>query len=174
MIVSSVSNRRITTVDVGLLVLRLGAGVSLFLLFGLTKLKAANSFFHTGAWQFVDFNRKVGLPAPVFIAFLQTLNESLGALLVVVGFQTRYASGSVALGFVAATYLSVRMGEDAWLIALFYAVTFATLALTGPGNLSVDYMFGFRAAKKRASHVSRDDVQTICDWTQGERDRIAK
>jgi putative oxidoreductase len=130
------------------MVLRLGAGVSLFLLFGLTKLKAANSYFHTGAWEFVDFNRKVGLPAPVIIAFLQTLNESVGALLVVAGFLTRYAAGSVALGFFAATYLSVRMGEDAWLIALFYAVMFTTLALTGSGKLSIDYLRAFRTTAK--------------------------
>ena len=148
MIVSSVSNRRISTVDLGLLVLRLGAGVSLFLLFGLTKLKAANAFLHTGAWQFVDFNRKVGLPAPVFIAFLQTLNESVGALLTVAGFQTRYAAGSVALGFIAATYLSARMGEDAWLIAGFYAAMFTTLALTGAGRLSIDYLWASRAADR--------------------------
>jgi putative oxidoreductase len=148
MTLSSVSNRRITTVDVGLLVLRLGAGVSLFLLFGLTKLKAANSYFHTGAWEFVDFNRKVGLPVPVLIALLQTLNESVGALFVVAGFQTRYAAGSIALGFVAATYLSIRMGEDAWLIALFYAVMFTTLALTGSGKFSIDRVLTLRRSSK--------------------------
>ena len=159
MIMRSVSNRRIARVDVGLLVLRLGAGVSLFLLFGLTKLKAANSFLHTGAWEFVDFNRKVGLPAPVFIAFLQTLNESVGALLTVAGFQTRYASGSVALGFAAATYFSVRIGEDAWLIALFYAVMFATLALTGAGQLSIDYLWAIRAAAS-GNQQDRNDPRT--------------
>jgi len=144
---SSVSHRRITAIDVGLMVLRLGAGVSLLLLFGLTKLKAANSYFHTGAWEFVDFNRKVGLPVPVLIAFLQTLNESVGALLVVAGIQTRSAGGSVALGFIVATYLSIRTGEDAWLIALFYAVMFTTLALTGAGTLSIDYL---RISRTRA------------------------
>ena len=144
----SASDRRITASDAGLLVLRLGAGVSLFLLFGLTKLRDANSFLHTGAWQFVNFNRKAGLPAPVLIAFLQTFNESAGALLVVAGFLTRYAAGSIALGFIVATYLSVRMGEDAWLIALFYAVMFTTLALTGAGTLSIDYLWASRAGAK--------------------------
>ena len=135
-------------VDMGLLLLRLSAGVSLFLLFGLTKLRAANSFLHTGVWQFVDFNRKVGLPAPVFIAFLQTVNESVGALFAVAGFQTRYAAGSVAVGFVVATYLSVRMGEDAWLIAGFYAAMFTALMLTGPGKISIDNVWATRAATR--------------------------
>jgi uncharacterized membrane protein YphA (DoxX/SURF4 family) len=154
MTLRSVSNRRMKMIDIGLLLLRLGAGVSLFLLFGLTKLKAANSFLHTGVWEFVDFNRKAGLPAPVLIAFLQTLNESLGASLVVAGFQTRYAAGSVALGFVVATYLSLRMGEDAWLIALLYAVMFSTLALAGPGTLSIDYLWASRAATRGAINES--------------------
>jgi uncharacterized membrane protein YphA (DoxX/SURF4 family) len=129
-------------------VLRLGAGVSLFLLFGLAKVKAANSYFHTGTWEFVDFNRKVGLPAPAVVAVLQTLNESAGALLAVAGFQTRYAAGSVALGFLAATYLSIRMGEDAWLIAMFYTVMFMTLTLSGPGKLSIDYLLKSRRNSK--------------------------
>lgn len=146
---SSAANRRTTATDAGLLVLRLGAGVSLFLLFGLTKLKAANSFLHTGGWEFVDFNRKVGLPAPVLVAFLQTLNESVGALLVAAGFLTRYAAGSLALGFVAATYLSIRMGEDAWLIALCYVVMFTTLALTGAGKLSIDSLLASRSSSGR-------------------------
>ena len=134
-------------VDVGLLILRLGAGLSLLLLFGWPKLKDANQYLHTGSWMFVDFNRKVGLPLPVFVAFLQTLNESVGALFAAVGFRTRLASGSVALGFVAATYFSVRMREDAWLIAMIYAVMFATVTLTGPGKFSIDYILESRAAK---------------------------
>ena len=48
-------------VDAGLLFLRLVAGLSLFLLFGLQKLQAGWAFHHTGEWQFVDFNRKMGL-----------------------------------------------------------------------------------------------------------------
>jgi len=60
-----------TSADVGLLILRLGAGASLFLLFGLDKLRAANAFLHTGVWEFVDFNRKARvLPVPVIVAFL--------------------------------------------------------------------------------------------------------
>jgi uncharacterized membrane protein YphA (DoxX/SURF4 family) len=78
--------------DIGLLILCLAAGLSLFLVFGLPKLKDANSFLHTGHWGFVDFNRKLGLPLPLLVAFLQTVNESLGALLLVCGFQTQLAA----------------------------------------------------------------------------------
>ena len=58
--------------DTGLLVLRVGAGRSLLVLFGIHKLGDAVAYFHTHHWQFVNFNRRVGLPAPVIVAFIQT------------------------------------------------------------------------------------------------------
>jgi uncharacterized membrane protein YphA (DoxX/SURF4 family) len=127
-------------IDAGLLFLRLAAGLSLLLLFGLMKLQATWVFIHTGQWQFVDFNRKVGLPAPVLVAYLQTFNESIGAVAVAAGLVTRYAAAALALGFGVATCCSLRMGESAWLIAGFYCVMFTTLLLTGAGKFSIDYL----------------------------------
>lgn len=132
--------------DVGLLLLRVGAGLSLCLLFGLPKLKDASRFIHTGQWSFVDFNRKVGLPAPVFVAFLQTLNESLCAFLVACGIFTRVAAGSLFVGFSVAAYCSLKMGEAAWLTAGYFALMFATIMLAGPGKFSVDFAYKSRKA----------------------------
>src|SRR5258708_16598762 len=95
-------------VNAGLLVLRIGLGASLLLIFGLQKLQAGWAFFHTGQWQFVDFNRKMGLPAPVLVAYLQTLNESIAALLLACGFLTRYAPASLATAFPAAPSSSLQ------------------------------------------------------------------
>jgi uncharacterized membrane protein YphA (DoxX/SURF4 family) len=78
--------------------MRLGFGLSLLLLFGLAKIKAASGYLHTGQWHFVDFNRKFGVPLPVAAAFLQTLNESLGAVLLACGLATRWAAASLAVG----------------------------------------------------------------------------
>lgn len=132
------SGSRTNLVDTGLLVLRLGAGLSLFLLFGLTKLSAAKAFLHSGQWTFVDFNRKVGLPFPVLVAWYQTVNESLGALLVASGLLTRIATASLAVGFAVAAVCSLKAREAAWLDAAFYCLMFATLLLTGPGRFSLD------------------------------------
>lgn len=132
------SNPRSNALDAGLLVLRLGAGLSLCTLFGLPKLKDAAAYLHTGHWQFVDFNRKVGLPAPVLVAYAQSLNESLGALLVACGFLSRYAAGLLFLGFTVAAYCSLRAREEAWLMAAYFALMFGTITLTGPGRFSVD------------------------------------
>ena len=124
--------------DAGLLFLRIATGLSLFFLFGISKVKDASGYLHTGVWPFVDFNRKVGLPLPVVVAFLQMLNESFGALLVVCGFLTQWASLSLALGFAVATACSVKVGEASWFLAAYFTIIFATLTLTGPGRYSFD------------------------------------
>lgn len=142
-------------IDVGLLLLRAGVGLSLCLLFGLTKLKDAAHYLHTGQWSFVDFNRKVGLPLPVVFAFLQTMNESFVALMVACGLWTRYAAASLLVGFTAAACCSLKMHEGAWLIAAYVALMFATIALTGPGRFSIDSLLTAKAEAKVSSGLNR-------------------
>jgi uncharacterized membrane protein YphA (DoxX/SURF4 family) len=122
----------------GLVILMLGAGLSLLMLFGAEKVRDALLYWATGHWSFIDFNRRMGVPAPVLAAYLQTVNESLAALLVSIGLFTRYAAVCVAAGFVAAVYFSRRAGEDAWITAALYAVMFGALAFTRGGRWSMD------------------------------------
>lgn len=124
--------------DSGLLLLRVGLGVSLLLFFGTTKLHDAFAYLRTGRWGFVDFNRRMGLPAPVLVAWLQTANESAGALLVAAGLATRWAAGCLGVGFTVAAGCSLRAKEPAWMTAAYFALMAATLALTGPGRFSID------------------------------------
>jgi uncharacterized membrane protein YphA (DoxX/SURF4 family) len=140
----------------GLLILRLGAGLSLLMLFGAEKVRDALLYWATGHWSFIDFNRRMGVPAPVLAAYLQTVNESLAALLVSIGLFTRYAAVSVAAGFVAAVYYSRRAGEGAWIIAALYAVMFATLAFTRGGRWSMDQWLQCRAGLLRRGASRRD------------------
>jgi uncharacterized membrane protein YphA (DoxX/SURF4 family) len=143
---------RANALDAGRLLLRLGGGLTLLLLFGLPKLRAAAAFIKTGQWMFVDFNRKAGLPFPILIALYQTANESVGALLVATGLFSRVGAGSLAIGFGAATYLSIRAGEDAWLIAGLFFLIFASLLLIGPGRFSIDHLIR-RTRSRRSSSV---------------------
>jgi uncharacterized membrane protein YphA (DoxX/SURF4 family) len=124
-------------VDAGLLFLRLGSGLSLLLIFGLPKIKDAMSFIHTGHWLFVDFNRNVRLPAPVLVAYLQTVNESVIAFLIACGFMARLAAACLSCGFAIATLCSIKAHED-WYPAAYFCLMFVTLLLTGPGKFSVD------------------------------------
>jgi uncharacterized membrane protein YphA (DoxX/SURF4 family) len=138
---TSGSERRL---DAGLLLLRIGAGLSLLLLFGLQKLKAGALFAFAGQpWEFVDFNRRIGLPAPVLIAYCQSLNESVCALFVAVGFLTRLSATLVAIGFAAATVCSLKANENL-LFPGFYCLMFATVALTGAGKFAIDHVLKSR------------------------------
>jgi putative oxidoreductase len=101
----------------------------------------------TGNWAFVDFNHRVGLPLPVLVAYLQSLNESVGALLVASGLFTRYAAGCLSGAFVVAAYCSFKIGEETWLMAAHFALMFAALMLTGPGRLSIDCLLKSRTAR---------------------------
>ena len=74
-----------STLDVGLLLLRLGMGLSMAVLFGGPKLHDAWGYLHSGEWPFVDFNRKVGLPLPVLVAFLRTCPQTRQAFALRVG-----------------------------------------------------------------------------------------
>jgi putative oxidoreductase len=130
---------RPATLDAGLLVLRIGAGFSLFALFGLPKVKSAFAFsVHHQPWIFIEFLRRLGFPLPTVAAFLQTLNESLGALFVLIGFYTRVAAAFLAVGFAVATYCSARIAEPSVFMAACYCHMFLVLSLTGPGKYSID------------------------------------
>lgn len=124
--------------DLGLLLLRLGFGGSILVIYGIPKIGAWLGYLHTGHWVFVDFNRRVGLPFPVLVAVLQTLNESVATLLVACGLFTRCAAVALVVGFTAATISSLVAGEAAWLMAAYFAVAFGSIALTGPGTFALD------------------------------------
>jgi uncharacterized membrane protein YphA (DoxX/SURF4 family) len=115
------------------------------------KLHDASAYRHTGQWMFVDFNRKVGLPAPVLVAFLQTMNESVAAIFLAAGLFARLAAGCLTLGFAVATYCSLKAGEAAWMMAFYFALMFLTLLLAGPGKFSLDQLWHSSTAMKTSS-----------------------
>jgi uncharacterized membrane protein YphA (DoxX/SURF4 family) len=128
-------------IEAGLLVLRLGAGLSLFGCFGITKIGWIVSLLHSpaplSAWGFAQLIRSVGLPAPLALAFCAVLNETVTPLFVASGFLTRVAGAIGALGMAGALYTSLRIGEEPVRAAL-YVVAFAAVALTGAGRYSLD------------------------------------
>ena len=127
-------------IDLGLLALR-GAGFLLAFTFGIQKIGWYIAALHSdgplGSVGLAPLIAQMGFPASVVLALWITLNESVGAFLIGCGLFTRVAAISLALGMVGALYTSIRLGED-WLRAALYLIVFATLALTGPGKLSID------------------------------------
>jgi uncharacterized membrane protein YphA (DoxX/SURF4 family) len=111
--------------EAGLLALRIGAGVSFVLLFGLKQSQGANVFIYN--------------PGRLW----PLLALSFGALLVAIGFRTRLAAGAVALAWAWAVYSGLQ-GRAEWFAlptrAFLYFILFTALALTGPGKFSLDYL----------------------------------
>jgi putative oxidoreductase len=127
-------------VDAALLLLR-GAALLLLLTFGLQKAGWYVQAFESGqplaSAGLAPLIRKMGFPAPGFLALLIAINETFGALLVAAGFFTRPAALALALGMIGALSVSLRLGEDP-LRAFLYALTFVVLTVSGPGRWSID------------------------------------
>jgi uncharacterized membrane protein YphA (DoxX/SURF4 family) len=136
-------------IDAGLLVLRLGAGLSLLGCFGITKIGWVIALLRSpaplSASGFAQLIRSVGFPAPLFLALCAVLNETVTPIFVVSGLLTRVAATIGALGMTGALYTSLRLGEEPVRAAL-YVVAFATLALTGAGQYSVDEILESKSA----------------------------
>ena len=127
-------------IDPGLLLLR-AAGFLLAFTFGIQKIGWYVTAFHAGkplsSIGLTPLIAHVGFPLPMILALWITLNESIGAFFVGMGFLTRYAAASLALGMVGALYTSLRLGED-WLRAALYLIIFVGLSFTGAGKFSID------------------------------------
>jgi putative oxidoreductase len=136
---------------VGLLVLRIGAGLFLLATFGWRKFVGYASLVHSGPAMssvgLAPLIRAMGFPMPVFLGFYATFNESIGALLVACGLLTRYTAFLAALSMAGAFYVSLRLHEEP-LRALLYLAMFTALVFTGPGRLSLDYLLRFRSNEK--------------------------
>ena len=131
-------------IDIGLLVLRIGSGLSLFLVFAILKLKDSEAYFVNGQpWPFVQFMRGINFPAPVLSSVVQTLNESICGLLIACGLMTRISGALLAFGFLVAFFCSMKAKGDV-IVPGYFVVMFATLALTGPGRFSIDHLLQTR------------------------------
>jgi uncharacterized membrane protein YphA (DoxX/SURF4 family) len=111
--------------DAGLFALRIGAGVSFVLLFGLKQSQGASVFiYHPGRiWPLLAL--------------------SFGALFVAIGFRTRLPAGAMALAWGWAVYSGLRGGAEWFALptrAFLYFILFAALVLTGPGRFSLDHL----------------------------------
>ena len=130
--------------DIGLLVLRVGAGLSLALAHGLGKIPPSDGF--------VEATAGMGFPLPVVFAWAAALSEFLGGLLIAFGLFTRPAAVFVAITMAVARF--VTHGADPFAdgeLALMYLLVALTLVLTGAGRYSLDRIAWRRTATLRGS-----------------------
>jgi putative oxidoreductase len=154
------ARRQDLLISTGLLILRLGMGGYL-LTHGWGKLQM---MLGGGFDRFAD---PIGLGSGLSLV-LVVIAEFFAALLVVIGFATRFASATVVISMAVAAF--VVHGGDPWTMgqgaklflagaskswgskepALLYLIPFLALILTGPGKLSLDGLLWPRWREWRA------------------------
>ena len=117
--------------DIGLLILRLGVGVTMALGHGLGKLPPSDGF--------VAATGELGFPAPGLFAWLAALAEFGGGLLLAFGLLTRPAA--LAVAFTMAVAFFGQHGADPFAereLAFVYGIAALALLASGAGRFSFD------------------------------------
>lgn len=125
------------TADAGLALLRIGAGVLLFVLHGIDKVAPQEGF--------VGRVEGMGFPAPMLFAWVAAVAEVAGGILIAIGLLTRPVALFVFVHFIVVV-LMAHAGDalaDRELPILFGLIALA-VALIGPGRYSVDAWLGGR------------------------------
>ncbi|MDR7487790.1 MAG: DoxX family protein [Armatimonadota bacterium] len=137
-----------TPVDWGLLVLRVGLGVT-FLPHGWNKITPRGPM--RGPAGFAGWLRQLGVPAPLFFAWVVALMESVGAVLLILGLLTRLIALGLAINMLVAITLVKRgmakkrfMEADGtgWELEFALLVAALALVLAGAGRIALDPMVG--------------------------------
>jgi putative oxidoreductase len=135
--------------DIGLMILRVGAGAFLAYGFGWAK------FYHDGSFgpngEMVRGVANLGFPMPTVFAWMAVLTEFLGASLLALGLLTRPAALALTFNMAVAAFgAHAKDPFSAKEHALLYMVAFATFIFTGAGRYSLDKFFRKSAAAARA------------------------
>jgi putative oxidoreductase len=117
--------------DLGLLVLRLFAGLSMALAHGLGKTKDPSGVISGAA--------NLGFPAPTFFGWMAAISEFFGGLLLAIGLATRPAAFLIACTMFTAGFLQHASDEYRRKeLAFLYLAVAIMFMLTGAGRFSVD------------------------------------
>lgn len=122
-----------TSMDSGLLTLRVGVGATLFVKHGLEKLTG----YSTMVQHFPD---PIHIGAHASLAFA-LLTDGICSIFVIVGVLTRPASLLIVINLVTAFFLvhhAAVLHNDHGELVLLYIFAFAALMLAGPGRWSLD------------------------------------
>jgi putative oxidoreductase len=146
---------KVSRVDVGLLILRIGLGL-LFLFYGSQKMLGVFG----GRGYSAQVEAFIGQGFPPLLAHLAILTEFLGGLMLLVGFFTPLAALGLTVMMSVATWkhmstpnawnLLANSGQSGDVSRFFYTFSLAVACLAvliiGPGKISLDSKF-FRGKK---------------------------
>lgn len=130
-------NTAMTSFDIALLVLRLSIGVTMAI-HGYGKLFLGGGIAGTSKWF-----TSLGMRPPTFHAWLAAITELAAGLALAAGLLTPLASAAfVALMLVAAWTVPRKKGflitSGGWEYTFVLAVAAISIAITGPGRMSLD------------------------------------
>lgn len=118
---------------IGLLFLRIFAGLAMALTHGLKKIPPSEKFIASVG--------NLGFPLPEFFAWAAGLSELAGGILIAIGLFTRPSAFFLTITMFVAAFLS--HGDEAFGArekALLYAVMAILLIIQGPGKYSLDFL----------------------------------
>ena len=123
--------------DIGLLLLRVGAGLTILVAHGIPKIIKPEGFI--GALS------QNGFPLPKLSAYLSISAETIFPLMIILGLLTRVSSAIAAFNmFVAGIVFHLMIKGDPfenYEKAILYFLIFTALAITGSGKYSVEKLF---------------------------------
>ncbi|NIP38737.1 MAG: DoxX family protein [Candidatus Dadabacteria bacterium] len=123
--------------DIGLLFLRVTAGLTMIIAHGIGKIQKPDGF--------VGLITDMGFPLPKVSAYLAIAAETIFPLMIVLGLLTRISAAIAAINmFVAGIVFHLVMKGDPFSDyekAMLYFFIFVTLTITGSGKYSVDKLF---------------------------------
>ena len=117
--------------DLGLLILRVGAGLSLAFGHGMGKIPVSEGF--------IGGVEKMGFALPVLFAWAAALSEFLGGIFIALGFATRPSSVFICITMLVAAF--IRHAEDPFgrkEKAILFALIAIYLIFKGAGKYSLD------------------------------------
>lgn len=134
-----VASSRWTSVDLALLVLRVGIGISFVFVYGWDKISGGPEQWARLGENMARFGITVW---PTFWGFMAAATEFVGGMCLMLGLLFRPALGLLLVVMVVAFSSHIAAGEGPW-HATEMATVFVALLLTGPGRYSLDaYVFG--------------------------------
>lgn len=132
--------------DLAMLILRLFVGI-IFIVHGWPKLNPNSPM--KGPAGFAGFLQQLGVPLPIFFAWVVALLETVGAVLFILGLGTRILAVGFAIDMLVATLVAkIRfmkigfVGQQAtgWEFDFLILGVSLALLITGSGALSLDGM----------------------------------
>jgi len=126
-----------STRGVGLLVLRLATSAAVFGAHALPKLGEMAS----GQGHFPELVAEMGFPAPMLFAWMATLAQAGGAILIALGLLTRLGALAV-LSTLLVGVIGVHWGDPFPVIeaGVAYIAALTAISLLGAGRLSLDHV----------------------------------